>query len=115
MNTREDQQLQEIEEDDGLGDDGDNTGSHCHQAPSRRILSDEVLSGLRGLDGAILLLQKARLDLLRQVGLPAAASVDAAKEGVEMIVGKCYQPGCLRKAAHKCRGCLQGYLKHLVL
>jgi len=104
---REDQQLQEIEEDDGLGEHGDNTGSHCHQAPSRRILSDEVLSGLRGLDGAILLLQKARLDLLRQVGLPAAASDDSAKEGVETIVGKCYQPGCLRRAAHKCRGCLQ--------
>jgi len=104
---REDQHLEEIDEDDGLGEHGDNTGSHCHQAPSRRILSDEVLSGLRGLDGAILLLQKARLDLLRQVGLPAAASDDSAKEGVETIVGKCYQPGCLRRAAHKCRGCLQ--------
>ena len=29
--------------------------------------SDEVVAGLRGLDGAILLLQKARHDLLRQV------------------------------------------------
>merc|ERR1712192_130861 len=27
--------------------------------------------------------------------------------GSENFVGKCYQPGCLRRAAQKCRGCLQ--------
>ena len=39
--------------------------------------------------------------------MSAAGSVDSAKEGEETIVGKCYKPGCLQRAAHKCRGCLQ--------
>ena len=104
-----------------LGENGDNAGSHNFQTASC-TLSDEVLGGLRGLNGAILLLQKARNDLLRQVwlliichcncfepqvGMSAAGGVDSAKEGEETIVGKCYKPGCLRRAAHKCRGCLQ--------
>jgi len=61
--------------------------------------SDEVVAGLRGLDGAILLLQKARHDLLRQVG--------AHLEAREVNVGKCYKPGCLKTAKHKCPGCFQ--------
>ena len=61
----EDQHLEEVGENDEPGEHGDNTVSQNQTAS--RTLPDEVLSGLRGLDGAILLLQKARLDLLRQV------------------------------------------------
>jgi len=100
---REDEHLEETEK--KVGGIGDETGSQYQAA--NRTLPDEVLSGLRGLDGAILLLQKARLDLLRQVGLPAADGVNPAMEGDETNVGKCYQPGCLRRAAHKCGRCLQ--------
>jgi len=100
---REDEHLEETEK--KVGGIGNETGSQYQAA--NRTLPDEVLSGLRGLDGAILLLQKARLDLLRQVGLPVADSVDPVKGGVETNVGKCYRPGCLRRAAHKCGRCLQ--------
>ena len=62
---REDTHLREMEDYDELGQSEDNSVSHYQTAS--RTLSNEVLSGLRGLDGAILLLQKARLDLLRQV------------------------------------------------
>ena len=60
---REDEHLEETEK--KVGGIGNETGSQYQAA--NRTLPDEVLSGLRGLDGAILLLQKARLDLLRQV------------------------------------------------
>ena len=84
---------------DKLGENGDNAGSHYLQTASH-TLSDEVLGGLRGLNGAILLLQKARNDLLRQVwlliifhchcfelqvGMSAAGSVDSAKEEEETM------------------------------
>merc|ERR1711971_763684 len=100
----EDEHLEELDS-DGFGECGDRTVSHYQTANC--TLPDEVLSGLRGLDGAILLLQMARHDLLRQVGLSEAVDVTSAKGESENIVGKCYQPGCLQRAAHKCRGCLQ--------
>ena len=62
---REDKHLKETEDNYELGEYGDNTGSPYQTAAS--TLPEEVLRGLRGLDGAILLLQKARLDLLCQV------------------------------------------------
>jgi len=101
----EDKHLEKLQDSDELGECGDNAVSHYQTANC--TLPDEVLSGLRGLDGAILLLQNARLDLLRQVGFPETAGVNSAKGGSKNYVGKCYQPGCLRIAANKCRGCLQ--------
>ena len=75
--------------------------------------SDEVVAGLRGLDGAILLLQKARHELLRQViggqflFSEFNSQVGAHLEAREVNVGKCYKPGCLKTAKHKCPGCFQ--------
>lgn len=39
--------------------------------------------------------------------MPVADGVDPVKGGVETNVGKCYRPGCLRRAALKCGRCLQ--------
>ena len=75
--------------------------------------SDEVVAGLRGLDGAILLLQKARYELLRQVTggqfllSELESQVGAHLEARDVNVGKCYKPGCLKTAKHKCLGCFQ--------
>ena len=74
---------------------------------------EEVVAGLRGLDGAILLLQKARHELLRQViggqflFSEFNSQVGAHLEAREVNVGKCYKPGCLKTAKHKCPGCFQ--------
>ena len=74
---------------------------------------EEVVAGLRGLDGAILLLQKARHELLRQViggqflFSEFNSQVGAHFEAREVNVGKCYKPGCLKTAKHKCPGCFQ--------
>ena len=60
-------------QDKHFGRTQDNGGLECidigvhHFQSDVKPLTDEVLGGLRGLDGAIRLLQKARLDLLKQV------------------------------------------------